>query len=149
MERRHPDSVVVNGTAQKTWSLGSGAFGVDTYTATDGDEMGIPMDIGNLGWQKISFTITDPGGGTVYSGGAPGAGPFAVDLFNDPSCGVVGCVASLPQTESLRHWFVTCKLVDKPNHRDGWRFTGTPGYNAYNNGRPNTPWIDFQVPMQE
>ena len=92
---------------------------------------------------EISFTITDPGGGTVYSGGAPGAGPFAVDLFNDPSCGVVGCVASLPQTESFGTGSLPANWSISQTTGDGWRFTGTPGYNAYNNGRPNTPWIDF------
>ena len=127
-------------------ALGSGAFGVDT-SRTDGDEIEFLWTSGS--WDgKISFTITDPGGGTVYNGRAR-VPDLLLLMYLMIKLWSSRLVHPYPN-RVLRHWFITCKLVDKVKPQE---MVGVLPVildtTHFNNGRPNTCGLIFQVPMQE
>ncbi|HHZ65250.1 MAG TPA: hypothetical protein EYN51_07105, partial [Flavobacteriales bacterium] len=65
------------------------------------------------------------------------------DIVVDGASG--GCVATLPQTEIFSGGALPSGWSSSYTSGDGWRFTGTPGYEAASNGRTagTYAWIDF------
>jgi hypothetical protein len=58
---------------------------------------------------------------------------------------IIPCVGPLPQTEPFYTGVLPIDWITFFASGDGWRFTGTPGYQAANNGRAagTYAWIDF------
>ena len=108
--------VYANGVNVANWTV-AGSSATDTYTATDGDEMEFLWNTGTYD-SECSFSITSPSGGNVWSGAAPGAGIFAIDLFSDPSCGPPpppSCHATGTRADGVN---VVIDMVD--SYGDGW-----------------------------
>ena len=115
--------VYESGSLVKTWSLGSGATGIDIYTAVDGDALEFRWNAGGYDGE-ISLTIVNPDGIIVYDGGAPSAGAFASDNFNNPACAP---------------WsFTVPQCSDLSSFPDAWLTNGSGG-SAWLSGGTSTP----------
>ena len=115
--------VYESGSLVKTWSLGSGATGNDIYTAVDGDALEFRWNAGGYDGE-ISLTIVNPDGIIVYDGGAPSAGAFASDNFNNPACAP---------------WsFTVPQCSDLSSFPDAWLTNGSGG-SAWLSGGTSTP----------
>ena len=115
--------VYESGSLVKTWALGSGAQVSDIYTAVDGDALEFRWNAGGYDGE-ISLTIVNPDGIIVYDGGAPSAGAFASDNFNNPACAP---------------WsFTVPQCSDLSSFPDAWLTNGSGG-SAWLSGGTSTP----------